>query len=91
LKALKTEISIRQVWIPKALTYILRKRKDLQEKQEKFLGSEYLDDGLVIAIDNGRPRETKVIKNAFNRLKRDTRLLNEVLHSLRHSSTTYIN
>ncbi len=43
----------------------------------------------MIALDNGRPCETKVIENAFNRLKRDAGLPNVVFHSLRHSSATY--
>lgn len=89
LKAPKTESSVRKVWIPKTLAYILRKWKAAQEQQKEFLGSEYLDYGLVIALDNGRPCETKVIENAFNRLKRDAGLPNVVFHSLRHSSATY--
>ena len=67
----------------------MREWKDAQEKQKEFLGSEYQDYDLVIALGNGRPCETKVIENAFNRLKRDARLPNVVFHSLRHSSATY--
>lgn len=63
--------------------------KSSQDKQKEFLGSEYLDNDLVIALANGRPCETKVIENAFNRLKRDAALPNVVFHSLRHSSATY--
>ena len=89
LKTLKTETSLRKVWIPKTLAYILREWKEAQEKQKAFLGDEYLDYDLVIALPNGRPCETRVIENAFNRLKRDANLPNVVFHSLRHSSATY--
>lgn len=89
LKTPKTETSNRKVWIPKTLAYILREWHASQMKQKEFLGSEYLDYGLVIALANGRPCEMKVIENAFNRLKRDAGLPNVVFHSLRHSSATY--
>ena len=89
LKTPKTETSVRKVWIPETLAYILREWREAQEKQKGFLGSEYQDHDLVVALANGRPCETKVIENAFNRLKRDAKLPNVVFHSLRHSSATY--
>lgn len=89
LKTPKTETSIQKVWIPETLAYILREWKTSQEKQKDFLGSEYQDYDLVVALANGRSCETKVIENAFNRLKWDAKLPNVVFHSLRHSSATY--
>lgn len=89
LKTPKTESSVRRVWIPKTLAYILREWRDTQQKQKNFLGDEYLDFNLVVAQGNGRPCETKLIENGFNRLKEEAGLPNVVFHSLRHSSTTY--
>lgn len=89
LKTPKTESSVRKVWMPKTVAYILRERKASQDKQKEFLGSEYLDYNLVVALPNGRPCEETVISNAFRRLKRDAQLPDVVFHSLRHSSTTY--
>ena len=89
LKKPKTDSSIRKVWLPKTLAYILREWKASQDKQKEFLGSEYLDYNLVVALPNGRPCEETVISNAFRRLKRDAQLPDVVFHSLRHSSTTY--
>ena len=89
LKTPKTESSVRKVWMPKTVAYILREWKSSQDRQKEFLGEEYIDHDLVIALPNGRPCEQKVITNAFNRLKRDAELPNVVFHSLRHSSTTY--
>ena len=89
LKTPKTESSVRKVWMPKTVAYILREWKDSQDKQKEFLGDEYLDYNLVVALPNGRPCEETVISNAFRRLKRDVNLPNVVFHSLRHSSTTY--
>ena len=89
LKTPKTESSVRKVWMPKTVAYILREWKASQDKQKEFLGDEYLDYNLVVALPNGRPCEETVISNAFRRLKRDAKLPNVVFHSLRHSSTTY--
>lgn len=89
LKTPKTESSVRKVWMPKTVAYILREWKASQDKQKAFLGDEYLDYGLVIALPNGRPCEETVINNAFRRLKKEANLPNVVFHSLRHSSTTY--
>ncbi len=89
LKKPKTESSIRKVWIPTTLAKLLRSWKESQDKMKEILGDDYCDYGLVIALDNGRPCEDRVIGNAFNRLKRNTNLPDVVFHSLRHSSTTY--
>ena len=89
LKTPKTATSVRRVWLPRTLAYILREWRDTQEKQKEFLGDEYLDYNLVVAQGNGRPCDIKLIEKGFNRLKEDAGLPNVVFHSLRHSSTTY--
>jgi len=89
LKKPKTESSIRKVWIPVTLAKILRKWKESQEQAKACLGDDYYDYGLVVALENGRPCEDRVIGNAFNRLKKKVNLPDVVFHSLRHSSTTY--
>ena len=89
LKKPKTESSIRKIWIPETLAKLLREWKANQERLKELLGDEYSDYNLVIALDNGRPCEDRVLGNAFNRLKKNAGLPNVVFHSLRHSSTTY--
>ena len=89
LKTPKTATSVRRVWLPKTLAYILREWRDTQQKQKEFLGDEYFDYDLVVAHHNGRPCDCKNIEKSFNRLKEDAGLPNVVFHSLRHSSTTY--
>jgi integrase len=89
LKKPKTESSIRKIWIPETLAKLLREWKANQERLKELLGDEYTDYGLVIALENGRPCEDRVLGNAFNRLKKNAGLPNVVFHSLRHSSTTY--
>jgi len=89
LKTPKTESSVRKVWLPKTVAYILRKRKEEQEEVKSFFGDEYYDYNLVVALPNGRPCESRVIEKEFNKLKEKLNLPNVVFHSLRHSSTTY--
>lgn len=89
LKKTKTDSSIRKVWLPKTVAYILREWKTSQEELKSFLGDEYQDFDLVVALPNGRPCENRIIEKEFSLLKQKAGLPNVVFHSLRHSSTTY--
>ena len=89
LKKPKTDSSIRKVWLPKTVAYILREWKTSQEELKSFLGDEYQDFDLVVALPNGRPCENRIIEKEFSLLKQKAGPPNVVFHSLRHSSTTY--
>ena len=89
LKKPKTDSSIRKVWLPKTVAYIMREWKAAQAELKDFLGDEYQDYNLVIALPNGRPCENRIIEKEFLDLKKKAGLPNVVFHSLRHSSTTY--
>lgn len=89
LKKPKTDSSIRKVWLPKTVAYILRKWKKSQDELKKVYGDEYYDFNLVITLPNGRPCESRIIEKEFLLLKKNAGLPNVVFHSLRHSSTTY--
>lgn len=89
LKKPKTDSSVRKVWLPKTLAYILIEWKKAQSELRSFLGDEYQDFNLVVALSNGRPCEQRIIDKEFNLLKEKAGLPNVVFHSLRHSSTTY--
>ena len=60
-----------------------------QDELKSFLGEEYQDYDLVVALPNGRPCENRIIEKEFSLLKEKAGLPNVVFHSLRHSSTTY--
>lgn len=60
-----------------------------QDELRAFLGDEYQDFDLVVALPNGRPCENRIIEKEFSLLKQSAGLPNVVFHSLRHSSTTY--
>ncbi len=89
LKKPKTDSSIRKVWLPKTVAYILREWRTAQTELKEFLGDEYQDFNLVVALPNGRPCENRIIEKEFLNLKTKAGLPNVVFHSLRHSSTTY--
>lgn len=89
LKKPKTDSSIRKVWLPKTLAYILREWKNAQDELRGFLGDEYQDFDLVVALPNGRPCEDRIILKEFEKLREKAGLPRVVFHSLRHSSTTY--
>ena len=89
LKKPKTDSSIRKVWLPKTLAYILREWKKAQDELRGFLGDEYQDFDLVVALPNGRPCEDRIILKEFEKLREKAGLPRVVFHSLRHSSTTY--
>ena len=89
LKRPKTESSVRKVWLPKTVAYILREWQKAQTEMKEFLGGEYENFNLVISYKNGCPCDARMIEKAFSDLKREAGLPNVVFHSLRHSSTTY--
>lgn len=89
LKKPKTDSSVRKVWLPKTLAYILCEWKKSQDEIKGFLGNEYQDYNLVVTLPNGRPCEERIIMKEFAKLREEAGLPRVVFHSLRHSSTTY--
>lgn len=75
--------------MPTTVANILRNWRERQEKLKEFLGNEYHDYDLVVALDNGEPCENRILEESFKKLKEKAGLPNVVFHSLRHSSTTY--
>ena len=89
LKYPKTESSVRKIWLPKTVAYILRSWKKSQDELKSFLGDEYQDHNLVLAQEDGRPCEGRLILKELKKLREVAGLPNVCFHSLRHSSTTY--
>ena len=55
----------------------------------EFLADEYNDYNLVIALDNGNPCESRIVRKRFDRLCAENGFEKVVFHSLRHLSTKY--
>lgn len=75
LKKPKTQSSERKVWLPKTVAYILREWKKAQDELKSFLGEEYQDYDLVVALPNGRPCENRIIEKEISLLKEKAGLL----------------
>lgn len=89
LKKPKTDSSIRKIWLPKTLAYILREWKQAQNYYKEFFGDEYQDFDLVVCMNDGHPCDDRNILKSFQYLREKAGLPRVVFHSLRHSSTTY--
>lgn len=88
LKIPKTESSIRTVYIPNSVAVALQAQRAMQEKRKELMHGLYSDYGMVIALDDGRPTEGRVIDRAFKELIVSNGLPEVVFHSLRHLSTS---
>ena len=88
LKIPKTESSICTVYIPNSVDVALQAQRIEQEKQKELLHGLYSDYGMVIAQDDGRPTEGRVIDRTFKQLIVSNGLPEVVFHSLRHLSTS---
>ena len=89
LKTPKTETSNRTVWLPTTLAQLLVQYKKDQQELKEFLGSAYNDYNLVIALENGNPVESRIVRNRFTTLCEEHNFEIVVFHSLRHLSTKY--
>ena len=67
LKEPKTKTSIRRVYLPKTVAYMLVERKKEIDELMDLFGDEYIDNNLVFCSSNGRPMESQVINRAFNK------------------------
>jgi integrase len=89
LKTPKTASSVRRIYIPRTLAFILKRWKDEQEELKEALGEDFHDYNLVVTHSNGRPVEHRLIDKALHELADREGLPRVVFHSLRHSSATY--
>lgn len=89
LKTPKTESSVRKIFLPDELAYILKNWKREQAEIKEALQQDYTDYNLVVTLPNGRPVEHRIMDKALRQLEEKEKLPVVVFHSLRHSSATY--
>ena len=89
LKAPKSESSKRTVWLPGTVAEMLVRHKADQDELKEFLGDAYHDYNLVIALENGNPAESKLVRGRLHTLCVENGYEDVVFHSLRHLSTGY--
>lgn len=89
LKKPKILTSIRKIWLPNTLAYLLREWKKEQIKYKEFFKEEYNDFDFVVCYEDGWYCTHSVIRHDLNALIKKTGSPPIVFHSLRHTSTTY--
>lgn len=89
LKTPKTETSTRVVWLPKTVAHMLVEHRKNQEELKEFLGADYHDYNLVVALENGNPVESRIILKRLQVFCDTTGYERVDFHSLRHLSTKY--
>lgn len=87
LKPPKTESSVRTIYLPATVAQAMKAMFAYQLGLKADLVNEYKDYNLVIAQDNGRPFEERLIAEKLRDLISAHNLRPVVFHSLRHSST----
>lgn len=89
LKTPKTETSNRTVWLPKTVAELLVQYQKDQKELQEFLGDAYNNYNLVIALENGNPVESRIMRDRFQKLCEQHGYEKVVFHNLRHLSTGY--
>lgn len=77
------------MWLPKTVAEMLVRHKAAQQELKEFIGDAYHDYDLVVALDNGNPVESRIVRKRFQALCDDGGYERVVFHSLRHLSTGY--
>ena len=75
--------------MPRTVAQLLVQYKKDQQELKEFLGSAYNDYNLVIALENGNPVESRIVRDRFQKLCEENGYEIVVFHSLRHLSTGY--
>jgi integrase len=91
LKKPKTDSSDRYVYMTEQLRTELLERIEQIAREKAFLGKQYSDFGLVIALEDGSPVEPKLCEKWFKKWQERTEhdFPDLIFHGIRHSSTTY--
>ena len=66
LKTPKTETSNRTAWLPKTVAELLVQYQKDQKELQEFLGDAYNNYNLVIALENGNPVESRIVRDRFH-------------------------
>lgn len=80
---------ISTVWLPKTVAELLVQYQKDQKELQEFLGDAYNNYNLVIALENGNPVESRIVRDRFQKLCEQNGYEQVVFHSLRHLSTGY--
>ncbi|EQD49137.1 integrase family protein, partial [mine drainage metagenome] len=84
----KTAASARSIALDARTIQLLRSHAERQEERRRQLGPAYVDSGLVVTWEDGRPVHPSMVTKIFTREARAAGLAPIRLHDLRHSHAT---
>lgn len=87
----KNVSSTRVIAISDEVANTLIKEKEKQIEAKEFYQCDYLDSGLIVVMDNGKPYRPNYISELFTKFIKDHNLPKITLHGLRHSFASYAN
>jgi len=90
-KETKNKSSRRSLHFPDSLSELLKKIKQEQEENKKFLGSTYTDSDFVICKVDGTPHKPNYWSDLLLKIVKDNQLDHITLHGLRHTFTSMAN
>lgn len=90
-KGTKNTSSYRTLHAPQEIIELLVKIKTKQEENKNLIGKGYVDDGWVIAWENGEPYRPNYLSTLFKNIIDDNQLPPLRLHDLRHSFASVAN
>ncbi len=88
LTDVKTDSSVRRVYVPETVARVLLEHKKKQEAHIASCHGAYQNYDLVLAQDNGRPIETRIIDQRLKKFISENGFGDVVFHSFRALSTT---
>jgi integrase len=87
---LKTESSQREIAIDDFLLKELKRYKAKQSEIKLIVGSQYQDNNLVFARENGNPIYPRTLTTIFNRVQKAANVPKIRFHDLRHTHATLL-
>ncbi|MCX7748699.1 MAG: tyrosine-type recombinase/integrase [Clostridia bacterium] len=90
-KGTKNRSSHRILHIPDEIVSLLKGIKDKQDQQKDLLGDAYMDEGYIMAWENGEPYRPNYLSDLFKKIIDDNKLPPLRLHDLRHTFASIAN
>ena len=84
----KTNYSKRTIPIPSKVAEALIEHKKLQDKEKKFVGKAYVDNGYVFSTELGGYIDPRNLARSYSRILESVNIPHRKFHSLRHTFAT---
>ena len=90
IKALKTDSSVRKLYVPDYVLDSIKSRKKEVASQKLLLGAKYQDNDLICCNEDGSPKNPQTVYHKFKKILKDLSLPDVRLHDLRHTCASLL-